>query len=329
MKRIRTIFMALLIIACMPSCARIPLYDPTTNVYLKLDLKLNTDIVLSGDLDIDGDPVLRDKVHGVMPQTVRACFYSAETHKLVAEEFLPAEGGFVDIPAGFYNIIVYSLGTEVTRTNGTETRAGAYAYTSETGATVRIARGSDDTKSVEDHNIIYEPDHIFTGTKENVEIPIHAMQDGIVVIEIEMTTLIDTYTLEVRYIEGAGRIQKADVYITGQAPLKYMWDRRFSNKPSAIYFESVVDPKKGNLFTAFNTFGKFPNARNDVYLNVLVTDVTGGRYQWVYDVTDQFDNPDNITHEIIIDDRIVIPEGGGGFTHDVSDWDSEVVYVPL
>ena len=78
------------------------------------------------------------------------------------------------------------------------------------------------------------------------------MQDGIVVVEIEMTTLIDTYTLEVRYIEGAGRIQKADVYITGQAPLKYMWDRRFSNKPSAIYFESVVDPKKGNLFTAFN-----------------------------------------------------------------------------
>jgi hypothetical protein len=194
---------------------------------------------------------------------------------------------------------------------------------------VRISKGTDDTKSVEDYNIIFEPDHIFTGTRANVDIPIHAAEDGPVVIDVEMTTLIDTYSLEVSYIEGAGRIQKADVYITGQAPSKYMWDRRFPNNPCAIYFESVIDPKKGHLLTVFNTFGKFPNARNGVYLNVLVTDVTGGRYQWVYDVTDQFDNPDNATHEIIIEDRIVIPEGGGGFTHEVNDWDTEVIYVPL
>jgi hypothetical protein len=79
----------------------------------------------------------------------------------------------------------------------------------------------------------------------------------------------------------------------------------------------------------FNTFGKFPGAHNDVYLNVLVTDIQGGRHQWVYDVTDQFDDPDNHTHQIIIDDPIKIPDDEGGFTHDVTDWKDEVIYVPL
>lgn len=330
MKRIRTILIVLLIIACMPSCALIPLYDPESNVYLRLNIKLNTDVILNKDIDLEGNQELREKIHGKMPQTVRACFYSTETHKLVAEEYLPPEGGFVNIAPGVYDIIVYGLGTESTRTKDTDTRGGALALTAQTGASVRISKSLDDgTKAIEDYSVIFEPDHIFTGTKENVEVPIHAKNEEIVVIDIDMTTLLDTYSLEVLYIEGAGRIKKADVYITGHAPSRYMWDKRFPNSSCALYFESVIDEKRGHLFTVFNTFGKFPNARNEVYLNVLVTDVSGGRYQWIFDVTDQFDNPDNTTHEIIIEDRIVIPEGGGGFTHDVKDWDTEVIYVPL
>ena len=317
-------------LTAMYSCRRIPLYDPVSTVYLRLDLKLNTDVVLNQDLNIEGNPVLKEKVHGKMPETVRACFYSTDTHKLVAEEFLPAEGGFVDIPAGFYDIIVYSLGTEITRTKDTESRAGANAFTSETGATVRITYGTDeDTKAIEDYKVFHEPDHLFTGIKENAEVPVRAEHDDIVIIDVEMRTLLDSYSLEVRYVEGAGRIQKADVYITGQSPSRYLWDRRFPNKSGAIYFQSEINESKGNLYTVFNTFGKFPGAHNDVYLNVLVTDTQGGKYQWVYDVTDQFDNPDNHTHQIIIEDPIVIPDNNDGFIHDVTDWKDEVIYVPL
>ena len=329
MRRITSLLIAAIIVCSISSCRRIPLYDPVSSVYLRLDIKLNTDVVLNDDIDIEGNAELKEKVHGKMPETVRACFYSTETHKLVVEEFLPPEGGFVDIAAGTYDIIVYSLGNEVTRTDGTDTRAGSHALTSETGATVRITYDADDTKGLEDYKAIHEPDHIFVGTKENAEVPVHAEHDETVIIDIRMTTLLDTYSLEVKYVEGAGRIQKADVYITGQAPSRFMWDRRFPSTPCALYFQSNVDEKKGNLYTVFNTFGKFPNAHNDVYLNVLVTDIQGGRHQWVYDVTDQFDDPDNHTHQIIIDDPIKIPEDEGGFTHDVTDWKDEAIYVPL
>jgi hypothetical protein len=330
MKHIKTFLILMFALTCITSCKLIPLYDPTTNVYLRLDLKLNTDIILSEDVDIEGNPALRDKDHGIVPQTVRACFYDYETHKLIAEDFLPPEGGFVNVPAGLYDIIVYSLDSEITRTGSTDSRGEAHAYTNETGATVRIyTKGEADTKAISDYKVIYEPDHIFVGTKDCTEIPVQAVHDDITVIDIEMTTILETYSLEVKHIEGAGRIQKADIYITGQAQSKFMWDRRYRSNPCAIYFQSEMNPEKGHLFTVFNTFGKYPNAHNDVYINVLVTDISGGKYQWIYDVTDQFDDPDNNTHEIIIEDRIIIPEGGDGFTHEVNDWDSEIIYVPL
>ena len=67
-----------------------------------------------------------------------------------------------------------------------------------------------------------------------------------------------------------------------------------------------------------------------MYLNVLVTGTDGGHYQWIYDVTDQFDNPDNINHALIIDEDIIIPEKSeDGFRPEVQDWNTEIIYVPL
>ena len=328
MRSSRFIAAFLLMMLASVSCNHIDLHDPVSSVYLKLNLKLNTDIVPGEDTGADQNPDMQEKIYGKIPETVRVCFYSTDTQKLVAEEFLPPEGGFIDIPSGTYDIIVYSLGTEVTSIGGTEGRGSAYAYTSEMGATVRITTGTEESKAVEDYKVVHEPDHIFAGTKENVNIPVHS-ENEMIVIDMDLSTLLETYSFEVKYIADAGKIQKADIYITGQSPSKYFWGNRLGNKACAIYFESVIDEKKGNLYTIFNTFGKFPNMHSDVYINVLVTDMKGSRYQWIYDVTDQFDNPDNVTHEIIIEDPIVIPEGGDGFTHDVNQWDGEVIYVPL
>ena len=335
-KSMRRIFLLLTLLCLFPAtgCKRIELYDPLSDIYLKLDLKLNTDVKLNDDIDLEGDAALREKVYGKMPEKVRACFYNAETHTLVAEDFLPPTGGFINLPAGTYDIIVYSLGTEVTQTTGTESRGGAYAFTSELGATMTIRSRSEGDPSVNQtishQPIIYEPDHIFVGTKENVVIPVRAEIDKPLVIEMEMTTLLETYSLEVRNIQGVERIEKIQVYITGQAKAKALWDRRFPSTICAIYFPTEVNVDKGNLYTVFNTFGKFPGAHNDVKLNVLIQGVDGGRYQWSYDVTDQFDNPDNVNHALIIEEDMIIPEKAeDGFHPNVQDWDTEIIYVPV
>lgn len=318
-KKLRAWHVLVIIITCVvalavfsPSCTRIDLYEPDTGVYLKLELRLQASV---------GEEVLDRNV-----ETVKILFYSP-THVLVAEDYLPADGGFINVPAGTYDMVVYSLGTEVTRVDGTDTRAGGYAFTSRTGSKVRL---SSETKSIDEFDVIYEPDPIYVARLSDVVIPVHSAQDKTIILEGVLEPLLDTYTFEVKHIEGAERIQRADVYITGQAPSKYLWDGRFTNRQCAIYFQGSLDAEKEHLYTVFNTFGKLADARSDVYLNVQLTDTGGSRYQWVYDVTDQFDNPDNTGHHIVIDDQIVIPEPGtGGFNPNVHDWDIEIININL
>lgn len=325
---------AVLLLVAAASCQRIPLYDPQTDVYLRLELQLAIDVELSADVDVEGNPALKDKVQGKMPEMVRACFYDSQSHKLVSEDYLPSEGGFISLSAGTYDLIVYSMGTVSTQVTGTESRAGSYAYTSHTGSKVKNSRtkADGDGEYLLELPVIHEPDHLFVGRKEGVVIPVHADIDRTVVVECSMESLIETYTFEVKYVEGAGNIQKADVYITGQAPGKYLWDKRYMWPQCAIWFQSEIDLEKGHLFSVFNTFGKFPDAQNEVFLNVLVSTDGGGRYQWVFDVTDQFDNPDNTGHEIIIEEPMVVPDpgaGSGGFTPTVDDWSVEIIDVPI
>ena len=339
----KALFIALSLVFALVSCKRIPLHDPATDVYLKLDLQLNIDVQLSADIEIEGNPELQDKVYGKMPELVRACFYDSETHKLVSEDFLPPDGGFIYLPAGVYDMIIYSLGTENTQIAGTDTRAGAYAFTSQTGSKVKVKSGSISNGAAEasaapeqeisEYPVVYEPDHVFVA-RQQVVIPVHSTTETqTIVIESEARSIVETYSLEVKNVVGAGNIQSADVYITGQIPARYLWDGHYPNSVCAIYFPSVIDEEKGHLFTVFNTFGKYPGHTANVYLNVLVTTEGGGQYQWVFDVTDQFDNPDNTTHEIIIDEEdVVIPEPGasaGGFMPTVSDWGVEIIDVPL
>ena len=331
----RILFLAIFLTA-FASCRRIPLYDPEADVYLKLLIKLNTDVQLNEDLDIDSSPTLQEKVYGKMPERVRACFYDIASHKMVQETFLPAEGGFVNIPAGTYDLIVYSLGTRVTNVKDEESRAGGYAYTNTTNTRVRFASRAGtgeeegEGETIIEQTVIYEPDHIFVGRREGIVVPVRSEIDKTVVIECEMESLVESYSFEVRNVIGIDRIDKAEVYITGQAPLRYLWDARRPNRPAAIYFMASLNEKKGHIYTVFNTFGKYPGISNYVFLNVRVSDTGGNLYQWSFDVTDQFDNPDNVHHEIIIDEAIEIPEDGsnvGGLNPTVQDW--EIIHIPI
>ena len=305
----RGVLPALALLGLAAACKRIPLYEPRSGVYLKLEIQLE-----------DGDR---------LPEKVRVCFYDPLTHVLSAEDYLPAEGGFVDVPAGTYDLMVYSLGCETTRVTDSESRGAAYAYTGSPGSKVRT-RAGDGGEAGAEYPVIYEPDHLYVGCLPGVVVPVRAELDRTVVLVCGMSTLLETYTFEARFVEGAERIREADVYITGQAPGKYLWDRRFPNKACALLFRSRVDTEKGKLHYVFRTFGKLHGIRSDVYLNVLATSLDGGRYQWTFDVTDQFDNPDNTLHEIIVEEPIVVPESGsGGFLPTVGDWNTEIIEVPL
>lgn len=332
MKRRFLFVLSVLLLALSASCRRIPLHEPETGVYLRMSLDPALDPAMTALPDLDAHPELLDKVTGKTPEIVHACFYDAVGHQLVKEDFLPAKGGFVDVPAGVYDVVVYGLGTEVTQVSGTETRGGSFAFTSATGSRVSMQdlSGKADKEEADVQTAIFEPDHLFVGRIAGAQVPVHPTDAETVVLSAELSRLTESWILEIVDVEGADRIRKASAYITGQAAGRFLWDGRTSNHPCALEFETEIDVTEGRLFAVFNTFGKYPQYETDVIVNVLVTLESGNRCRYVFDVTDQWLNPDNTAHRIVVKDPVEIPGsdfGGGGFDPIVNDWDGEVIPV--
>ncbi|MCR5352269.1 MAG: DUF5119 domain-containing protein [Bacteroidales bacterium] len=313
-------------------CRRIPMYEPESGVFLKLNLDTKVQVEVDEDFDLDAHPSLREKVDGKMPETVRACFYDIESHQLVTEDFLPPMGGFVDVPVGVYDIVVYSLGTEVTQVESTQTRAGGYAFTSQTGNQVKQTTGAGSKSDWNEQPVIFEPDHLYGGHLASAVVPAQAVDGSLVVLEVDMTPVTEAWTLEICNVEGIEQLSNAEVFLTGQAAGRYQWDRRATNHPAALDLPLLADVSQGRLYIVFTTFGKFPVTSSDVIVNLQLTVAGGNRVRASFDVTDQFLDPDNTAHNIVINELIEVPQAGsdgGGFNPVVTDWGEEDIEVIL
>ena len=107
-----------------------------------------------------------------------------------------------------------------------------------------------------------------------------------------------------------------------------------SDSPATIYTDMRIDGQNNRLYSIFGTFGKLTGEENKIYLDITVTDSGGGQYRYIFDVTDQFDDPENDSNKLVIDatDIIDIPDaahGGGGFAPSVDPWENENVDIPL
>lgn len=327
--------LGILLLVLAAGCQRIPMHERGAGIYLRISVDQSLDPAMTALLDFDARPSLRERVAGKKPELVRVCFYDAVSHELVAEDFLPAEGGFVDIAAGVYDVIVYSLGTEATQVSGTEVRAGGYAFTDPTGIRVKLLSAQakeegDEPIGTEEQPVIFEPDHLFVGKIAGARVSLHPDDAEPEVLVTELSRISESWILEIEDIVGAAHIQKAEVYVTGQAAGRFLWDGRTTNHPCALGIETEIDLQRRRLFSVFNTFGKYPQPDCDVMVYVLVTTNSNAHCLYVYDVTDQWLNPDNSAHLIRIRDRMEIPGDdyhGNDFNPVVTDWDG--VEIPV
>lgn len=342
----RSLRYALLLLAAViasAGCQRIPLYDLSTDIRLIInhDIGIDHDIELSSETDLPEE--YEAKINGKMPQYVNVLFYDPKTHNLLTSHILDAEGGVISIPTGNYDIVIYNFGTESTQIANSDHRHHAEAHTSDITKTMEekfkaiqasVSPGTRGTsKGYEDDPIIYEPDHLYVANLAGVEIPSFQDQTEDVVIQMNSSTIIDTYSLEVINITGAENIEKVEAFITGQIKSNYFGKQVRSETPATIYTDMRVDVPGDRLYSIFNTFGKLPGEENKIYLDITVTDSGGGQYRYIYDVTDQFDDDENINHKLIIDgNEIDIPtatSGGAGFAPSVDEWENETIDVPL
>lgn len=297
MKRL-TFILALLM--CFASCQRIELHIPTSSIYVKFNTERNPGAE---------DCRLRYSI-------VKICLYDIETHQLRHEDFISMNGGFLNIKPGVYDAIFHTFGSEVTIVGNTSTRASTNAYTGSGGR----------------ERSINSPDHIFVGRAENLDISIYSEAEEVRVLNVDMKTIVETYTLEFTNVEGIENISSAKIYIPGQVPCKYLWDERKPNSECSVAKDLELDTENSRIHAEFNTFGRYTGAPSKVNAELEIRGKDGMLYNFTCDITDQFDNPDNTDNKITVTDTVVIPEGGSGdagFTPEVKDWEDEVTHVPL
>lgn len=340
---VRNIAFCLVLLATLAGCKRIPLHERSTRIELIIDVKLGLDHDISLSYDTELSDEQQEKIDGCHPEYHEVLFYDRATHQLKTSQIVGPTGGIIHVPVGDYHMVIYSFGTESTQVEDLGHRLEAEAFTSDITKSmadkfkaVQANAGTEskaDFKGYEDDPIIHEPDHLYVANEFDIEIPAFTGKEETVTVYANSSSIIEVYSLEVLNIKGAKNIDKVEAFVTGQVKSNYFGTPVRNERPATLYVTLDTDVPNNRLYTIFGTFGKLPGENNKIYLDVTVTDSGGGQYRYIYDVTDQFDDPGNSDHKLVIDgSQIDIPEGkkgGGGLDPSVDEWENEIIDVPL
>ncbi len=311
MRKITAILLACTVIFGASSCKRRPLNNADYNVNVVLNI--DKEIV---NYRYPGDP-----------EAMRVAFFNHRTGHLVAHAFLPATGGKVSVlPGESYDVIAYNFDTQVTLIKDENDFNKILATTNTISDSFKSKLKSRGTKSVtkeEDEIIVYDPDHLYVGRLENVNLPARTADSPEVTLTIDCKTVVQSWILEVDKIQGAEYVGSISAVITGLSKYNSIASGQKSKDYATVFFEVASLGSDGTLYTKFNTFGQNPESPEKQILSLVITD-TGGK-TWVFnvDVSEQFpDNPEQIIR--VKTDEIVIPEpekkGGGGIAPDMDEW---------
>lgn len=312
--------------AAVSSCERMPLYDLEQQaVYLLLTLRLDLDIEIDLDVDVDVDVEKTIRI----PEHNKVLFYGIEDGRLRFTEFVDSTGGAISTPAGEYDMVVYSFGTEYVQIRGEGDINTLEAFTSDITATKLPSLRACTRSSTDEPQgpIIYPPDHLLVAS-ERVQIPRMTNVVQNVVLRAMASTIVETYSFEVNTVVGAEYIESCEAFVTNQARSSFFGRGEVGSDPATLSFPVGVDRKKGCLYTTFNTFGKLPGESRS-YLHIIVRDTGGEEHYINEDITDQFGDPE---HHIVIDEPVEIPQPqthGGGIAPTVKPWDEETHDVPI
>lgn len=309
----------LAILFCSAGCKFIPLYELEGNVVLDIDYQLEQQVYVREGFDPDNVAAFNEKVHGKMPEDIQVLFYEAETHEIVVNRFMEATGGVLEVPTGRYDVLVYSLGTAVTRVEGS-------ARSSVLAATEMTTRYYEIGSSMK---VITEPDHLYTARFENIAVgPVVDDIHTVTYLDTTAFSILDTWTFEMIDVEGMEYISNCEAFISTQEGREFLWGSREGNQPGSVKISIRPDFQTGRLYSIFNTFGRYMNYGQKVKAVLLVTNNGGDEYLFEFDVTDQYDDPDNVGHNIVVSEKLTIPkgQGGGGFEPVVDPWwDPEII----
>lgn len=322
--------MMLVALVAAVSCERRPLHELNNQILLKLRIELK----------------VMNMVELPEPEVMRVVLFNPETGRKVTEDYVPAEGGYISVPPGTYDLIVYNFDTEATLVRNDGMHDEIEAYTNEISSALKskmynaiaksttlikaAAQTKADTDStpftsedfawakamddLQNSSLIYEPDHLFVA-RDRITI---LNTSGEQVIETKAESVVETYYLSVK-VKNIKNMASATALLTGQIAsnkIGFEKEEGKTNTNVTLYFnmkpsEDEENENNDKIEATFNTFGKLANAESRLWLTIVITNTDGTTVEWHRDITEEF--KDNPLHWIeIVEGEIVIPEVGPG-----------------
>ena len=273
------------------------------------------------------------------PELMRVAFFDHEDGQLMTQAFLPPQGGKVNvIPGRTYDVLVYNFDTQVTYIKEENNFRRILATTNQISDDFKSKLKSRGTKSPEsstkddlDETIVYDPDHLYVGRLNTVDMPAMSVDSPEITLTVDCETVVQTWILEVDKINGAQYIGSISAVITGLSEFNRISTGQRSKDYATVFFDIQSIGKDGVLKTKFNTFGENPESGERQILSLVITDTGGKGYIFNVDVTDQF--PGNKEQIIRVKTgEIDIPEPekkGGGLAPSVDEWKDIVSQIEI
>lgn len=339
MRWLRNIIMTVMLVLLAGACQRRPFAESHSKVSLSLSVKTNIVNHIQGDL----------------PENMRVDLYDPVTAQLRYTDYVGPHGGYIHPMPGVYDMIVYSIGSESTIVHNEHNYNEIEAYTNEVSAFIKgqisqflskraqaakeratkkyaalMQSGEPVEKAPqlnEEEPVVNQPDHIFVGWYHNLEIPVIYEHDEIreIYVEVDAHTIVETWQVEIRNLEGAQWIGSTVSLMSGQKGSVHMGPNKHSDKVVSVYFDMKVEDREDGgkcLKGKFNTFGLHPDNMVGAYIDLNIKDKGGNDFYHHFEVTDQFyDNPERY---ILIEEKLVVDEPkieGGGFQPEVDPWE--------
>lgn len=332
----------LCLLVLLGACERRPLVEYGGRV--KICVVLNVKEIPNVTTGIYNDKVVPPLTK---PETFRVIFYDQDTKQSASQAFISRKGvdengydyyeGYVFVNPGTYDLLCYNFDTPSTLVREENDKNTIEAFTSVVSEQLysRFNTRADGPSPT----IYYEPDHLFVAREDGITV--HET-DEIVTITTQASTIVDTYYVQVRLVNGK-YASNAVAMLTDLAP-----SNRFGigepkyDEYAGTYFEMYrsVDIRQRTeqdvLCAVFNTFGKRPDhidptVESQLYLSFSIFTSDGKAVEMSLDMDSIFQTVDaRERHWLLIDKEIVLPKPEeGGFKPSTEGWDEETGEIEI
>lgn len=330
------------IASLLMSCEHRPLDEPKNARYIRVYIDEDIKNVTCG---IYNEAYERPEY--VRPRAMRVVAADPNTGKVVSERYIQEQGtdehgyymhGYISLPPGTYNMLVYSYGSAYTLISNPYSYYAMAAYTSPVSEYYNQYMPSiSQTKGPE--GIRQQPDHIFHEVVEGVTTQVSPTVDTLRHADgsyYKAHSMVKSYYIQLK-VKGIEWATSAISVLSGMAGSSLMHSHEgmvetdntnvlFSMKQASRYRSTDDGSSSAVLYTTFHTFGKLPDHQNMLAVSFEFMKRDGTSQVEEIDITDMFSTPmvrDN--QWILIEKEIELlpPADGssGGMTPGVDDWD--------